>query len=209
MAGHPVWPGGGSATPRSAVWGRPDHPQWPRGWFGCSFAYISASKPYQWTSKVFLDITRTSNPSTLNLIRFFTSTDDSISSISQNPNPVPNLVRRSTRSNSSSGSSGPGWSTMTVAPIWKWLRQPLGHWGWFSRPQTGQLGVGRTIPGQTGWPATTYGWFSHPSIYLYIFLVSSSSFLDFFFFLKKKMWWGSGIKRPNWLNCHNLKVLRD
>ena len=37
---HPIGGGrslrlawGGSATPRPAVWGRPNHPQWPRGWF--------------------------------------------------------------------------------------------------------------------------------------------------------------------------------
>jgi hypothetical protein len=27
VAGHPVWPRGGSANPRPAVWGWPNHPQ--------------------------------------------------------------------------------------------------------------------------------------------------------------------------------------
>ena len=38
---HPIgggWPPrlawGGSATPRPVIWGRPNHPQWPTGWFG-------------------------------------------------------------------------------------------------------------------------------------------------------------------------------
>ena len=35
VASHLVWPRGGSATPRPAVWGQPNHPQCPRGWFGC------------------------------------------------------------------------------------------------------------------------------------------------------------------------------
>jgi hypothetical protein len=37
------------------------------------------------------------------------------------------------------------------------LNHPLGHWGWFGRPQTSRPWGGRTTPGQTGWPATTYG----------------------------------------------------
>jgi hypothetical protein len=48
------------------------------------------------------------------------------------------------------------------------------------------------------------GWFGHPSIYLYIFLVF---FFGIFFFKEKKKCWGHfGINRPNGLNCHNLKV---
>jgi hypothetical protein len=34
LASHLVWPGCGSATPKPAVWGQPNHPQWPKGWFG-------------------------------------------------------------------------------------------------------------------------------------------------------------------------------
>jgi hypothetical protein len=30
---HLAW--GGSATPRPAFWGRPNHSQWPTEWFGC------------------------------------------------------------------------------------------------------------------------------------------------------------------------------
>ncbi|KAM4089389.1 hypothetical protein ACB094_07G148400 [Castanea mollissima] len=53
-------------------------------------AYISVSKPYQWSPRVFPTIPRTLNPSsTFNLLRFFTTTDDSASSVDQNPNPVP------------------------------------------------------------------------------------------------------------------------
>ncbi|GMY06580.1 pentatricopeptide repeat-containing protein At2g37230-like [Fagus crenata] len=50
-------------------------------------AYISVSKPYQWTPRLFPNIPRTtSNPSTtFNLLRFFTSTDDSISSVDPGP----------------------------------------------------------------------------------------------------------------------------
>ncbi|KAL4605448.1 hypothetical protein ACB092_09G029700 [Castanea dentata] len=55
-----------------------------------SMAYISVSKPYQWSPKVFPAIPRTLNPSsTFNLLRFFTTTDESISSVDENPNPDP------------------------------------------------------------------------------------------------------------------------
>jgi hypothetical protein len=48
------------------------------------------------------------------------------------------------------------------------------------------------------------GWFGHPSIYLYIFLVF---FFGIFFFRKKKSVGGIlGINRSNGLNCHNLKL---
>jgi hypothetical protein len=47
------------------------------------------------------------------------------------------------------------------------------------------------------------GWFGHPSIYLYIYLVF---FLEFFFLEKKIARGILGINRPNGLNCHNLKV---
>ncbi|XP_041023896.1 pentatricopeptide repeat-containing protein At2g37230 [Juglans microcarpa x Juglans regia] len=52
-------------------------------------AFITVSKPHQWTLRVFPNIPRTSNTSTLNLLRFFSSTDDTISSVDQNPNPDP------------------------------------------------------------------------------------------------------------------------
>jgi acyl-CoA synthetase (AMP-forming)/AMP-acid ligase II len=54
------------------------------------------------------------------------------------------------------------------------------------------------------------GWFSHPSIYLYIFLVFSSFFRIFYIYKKKKNCDRGilGIKRSNGLNCHNLKVWR-
>jgi hypothetical protein len=80
------------------------------------------------------------------------------------------------------------------------LNHPLGHWGWFVRPQTGRPGGGQTTPGQTGWPATTYGVVRPPQ---YIFLIFSFFFLDFFFKCDGGI---LGINRLNGLNCHNLKV---
>jgi hypothetical protein len=53
-----------------------------------------------------------------------------------------------------------------------------------------------------GWPPPM-GWFSHPSIHLYIFL---GFFFGIFFLEKKSVGGILGINRPNGLNCHNLKV---
>ncbi|KAB1223743.1 hypothetical protein CJ030_MR2G016672 [Morella rubra] len=49
-------------------------------------AYISVSKPYQWTPRVFPNIPRTSNASNPKLLRFFTSTEESNPTVDQNPN---------------------------------------------------------------------------------------------------------------------------
>jgi hypothetical protein len=66
-----------------------------------------------------------------------------------------------------------------------WPNHPLGHWGWFDSPQTGPRG-GSAAPHLWGDSAT-------PTI--------------FFFFLNKIYDDGIlGIKMPNGLNCHNLKV---
>jgi hypothetical protein len=186
VAGHPVWPRGGRTTPRPAVWGQPNHPQWPKGWFGCPLAYISASKPYRWTSRVFPDITKTSNPSTLDLIRFFTSTDDSISSVDQNPNLVPDSV-----------------TTFNALQFLRWveraklvhhnrgthLKMTLSTLGPLNHPQTSRPGGGQTTPGQTGWPATTYGVVQPPQ-HIFIYFFGFFFFLlDFFFFKVMGAFW--------------------
>jgi hypothetical protein len=86
------------------------------------------------------------------------------------------------------------------------LNHPLGHWGSSAAHRLAGLRVAESPQAKRRGRPPPMGWFGHPNIYLYIFLVFSFFFLDFFFFKKKNDGGILGIKRSNGLNCHNFKV---
>jgi hypothetical protein len=82
--------------------------------------------------------------------------------------------------------------------LWVTVRNLLGHWGWFGCPQTAGLGVAEPPLGQTGWPATLFGFF-----FFFFFFLKKKNVMGHFGKKKKKKKKKKGQMR---LNCHNLKV---
>jgi hypothetical protein len=141
---------------------------------------------------------RTSNPSTLNLIRFFTSTDDSISFVDQNPNLVPDPV-----------------TAFNELQFFRWVeRAELVHHDRGTHLQMtsstpGPLVVVRPPPDRPTW-----GWPNHPrpnkvaNHHLWGGLATPATFFFFLIFFLNKIYDEGilGIKTSNGLNCHNLNV---
>jgi hypothetical protein len=89
--------------------------------------------------------------------------------------------------------------------LWVTVHDLLGHWGWFGCPQTAGLGVTEPPLGQTGWPATLFGFFFFFRIFFFK-KKCNGGILEKKKKKKKKKKGPNGVKLPQFESLGGLRV---